>query len=190
MPLTVEEIAKATRSPLAAVKQIWPLVLAALDEFKINTDLVQVAAAATIAIETARTFQSIHERGGDAYLNRMYDTGAAAIRLGNTPEADGDGARMAGDGLIQITGLSNRLYFGQLLGVDLVNKPENAREPTIAARILAAYFAKRGVATAANAKNWIKTRIRVNGINRATGLPNGWQEYDQCVGALLAVIGE
>lgn len=189
MSLSPATISSALKAPSWAVAANWPLIVAALVEFGIDSPLVQVAAAATIHIETAGTFQPIRERGGDAYLNRMYDTGKAAIRLGNTPEADGDGAIFAGEGYIQLTGKANHAKYGKLLGLDLVANPHADRDPRHAARILAAFFKGEGVATAAEGRNWLKVRIRVNGVNRKTGLPNGLNEFLAAVHALLEVAG-
>ena len=56
--------------------------------------------------------QIAHESGSLVYnkeiaSGKAYDTGKLAERLGNTPEADGDGQKYKGRGLIQITGSSN-----------------------------------------------------------------------------------
>jgi putative chitinase len=70
---------------------------------------------ATSYWETGRTMQPIREKGSgdgpdadrwDDYLER-YDTGHLAARLGNTPEADGDGVLLAGKGDVQLTGAAN-----------------------------------------------------------------------------------
>lgn len=55
-------------------------------------------------------------------------------RLGNNKT--GDGWLYRGRGYPQITGKSGYEKFAKLLGVDLVNKPELALEPKIAAKIL------------------------------------------------------
>jgi len=179
MTLTPEQIAIATKSPLAAVAANWPLIVAALQEKGIHTDLVEVAAAATIAVETARTFRPINEFGGDSYFTRLYEH---REDLGNVEP--GDGARYHGRGYIQITGRANYRAFSNATGVSLEDHPERALEPEPSAKILASYFFKRGVATAANGHEWRKVRRLVNG-----GL-NGWDEFDKAVCALLEVIGE
>lgn len=53
------------------------------------------------------SFRAIEEYASGA----AYDTGRLATRLGNTPEADGDGQRYKGRGPIQITGLDNYKTF-------------------------------------------------------------------------------
>lgn len=86
----------------------------------------------------------IHEKGSgdgpdpdkwDDHLQR-YDTGKLAKQLGNTPEADGDGVRYAGRGLVQLTGTANYRKAGAALGVDLLKNPDLALRPDIATKIL------------------------------------------------------
>lgn len=77
----------------------------------------------------------IHELGGPKYLAK-YDTGKLAADLGNTPEADGDGIKYAGRGLVQLTGLANYANAGKALGLDLLGKPDLALVPDNAVRIL------------------------------------------------------
>ena len=84
--------------------------------------------------------------GPEAYFDRKYgpDTRKGA-ELGNTEE--GDGARFRGRGLVQITGRTNYADWTRRLnsaGVlhngeapDLVNQPEQAADPQLAARIAA-----------------------------------------------------
>lgn len=62
-----------------------------------------------------------------------------ANRIGNGPEASGDGFRFRGRGLIQITGRSNYADVGKALGIDLIAQPELLSEPKWAA-LSAAYF--------------------------------------------------
>lgn len=77
----------------------------------------------------------IREMGGPGYLAK-YDTGKLAAALGNTPEADGDGIKYAGRGLVQITGLANYRKFAAMLGIDLVGNPDLALQPDVAVKIL------------------------------------------------------
>lgn len=183
MPLRADQIISALQAPASAVATCWPLICSALQEFGIDSDLVEVAAAATVNIETARTWLPINERGGNSYFNRMYDTGPRAKSLGNTPESDGDGASYHGRGFVQITGRANYHDMGQALGLPLEEHPDRALEPKAAARILARFFLTHGVARFAEASNWREVRRRVNGGE------NGLDLFLRNVQALLRALG-
>ncbi len=104
---------------------------------------------ATAYLETANTMQPVLEANWlsaaarEAYFTRMYDIRGArpakARELGNvTP---GDGARYAGRGYVQLTGLFNYRKATEKLralgfNVDLVANPDLAMRPDLAAVIM------------------------------------------------------
>lgn len=104
---------------------------------------------ATTYHETAYTMQPIRERGSgdgpdadpwDDYLEK-YDTGKLAERLGNTPEADGDGVLYAGRGYVQLTGRRNYRFATERLRelgleVDLIADPDAALRTDVASQVL------------------------------------------------------
>ena len=180
MSLTVATIASALSLPGRAVEANWPLIVAALEAQGIRSDLVEIAAAATVGTEVPG-FEPISEIGGPEYLSR-YDFNPG---LGNTEP--GDGVKFKGRGFVQLTGRSNYAAAGQALGLFLEDSPELALEPETAARVLAWFFKTRpdpihSVATAADQQDWLRVRRRVNG-----GL-NGWERFHSLVGALCASI--
>lgn len=71
-----------------------------------------------------------YEGDPESIANRIY-----AGRMGNGPEASGDGWRYRGRGLLSMAGKANYARAGQQLGVDLVRYPERAAEPPLAMRI-------------------------------------------------------
>lgn len=101
-------------------------------------------ALATAYLETAHQMVPVEEAywlspaARTKYFTRMYDIQGArpakARELGNT--SPGDGAKYPGRGYPQLTGKTNYLKAGTALGVDLVNHPERALEPDIAAQIM------------------------------------------------------
>jgi putative chitinase len=90
---------------------------------------------ATAWHETATTMQPVHELGGPKYLAK-YDTGKLAKALGNTSEADGDGAMYCGRGYVQLTGKANYTKAGKATGKPLVKQPDLAMDPSVAAEVM------------------------------------------------------
>jgi predicted chitinase len=97
--------------------------------------------------------------------------------LGNVRR--GDGVRYHGRGYIQLTGRANYRRFGSRLHVPLERRPGLALRPAVGARVLAGYFAERGIPEAARRGDWKQVRREVNG-----GL-NGWSTYKRRVRQLL-----
>ena len=95
-------------------------------------------ALATAWHETAHTMKPIKEYGGDRYFFRMYDKQGnrphVAEELGNTEP--GDGVKFAGRGYVMITGRRNYARASKLVKVDLLNLPDMAMDPDVAAEIL------------------------------------------------------
>ena len=95
--------------------------------YQIVGSLRMAAFIAQIGHESGQ-LRYVREMGNDQYLSK-YDTGSLAKRLGNTPEADGDGQKYRGRSLIQIIGRANYMTCGEALGLDLINHPELLEMP-------------------------------------------------------------
>lgn len=98
----------------------------AMKEFSINTPIRQSMFLSQIAHETGG-FRWLCELGKDEYFKKYENR----KDLGNT--IVGDGAKFKGRGFIQITGRDNYSKAGIALNLDLVNSPEIAETPTVAA---------------------------------------------------------
>lgn len=132
---------------------------------------------ATVYIETDKTFRPIAERGSDKYLSK-YDTGVLAKRLGNTPEADGDGQKYKGRGYVQITGLANYKFFSKITGKDLVKNPDLALDAEVSAHIMThgmlngsftgVGFRRKRPVSRYNIHQYTQARNIINGTDRAT----------------------
>lgn len=168
MELSPEQIADATGCPLGNVAASWPAILAALGEFGIASMGVQIAAAATVAVETG-VFKPIRERRASQQRQPwLYEQQARYWDSG-----------FYGRGFVQLTWRHNYEETGAALGVDLAGNPDLALEPTTAARILARFFREHGVAKAADAGDWTRVRKLVNGGT------NGLEDFLGFVKALL-----
>jgi putative chitinase len=143
MPATPQERLELFLEPL----------LAAMEEFDINTPQRQAAFLAQIA----------HESGGLKYVRELASGDAYEGRkdLGNTHP--GDGPKFRGHGLIQITGRANHQECGDALGLDLIEHPELLEEPTNACRSAAWFWKKKGLNELADADNFRVITIRING---------------------------
>lgn len=144
----------------AAASACYDNIVAALEMVAINSPLTLIGALATVRTEVGRSFLPVEElASGEAYEGRA--------DLGNTEL--GDGPLFKGRGYIQLTGRINYAIYGDFLGMDLVDNPSLALNPSIAADILAQYFKQNGCDMACEAKNWPLVRQKVNGGDN--GLP-------------------
>lgn len=130
----------------------------AMAEFGINTPMRQAAFLAQIAFESGGLRYTLEIASGKAY-----DTGNLAKNLGNTPEADGDGQKYKGRGLIQVTGHNNYEACGKALGLPLLAKPELLEEPENACRSAGWYWASRGLNELADRGAFKKITLLING---------------------------
>ena len=160
--------------PLTPVKNITtnlPFVLRALADAGLaegvgGKDMILMALA-TIRVETEgfepiSEFQSRFNTSPDGHPFNLYDN---RKDLGN--QGVPDGARFKGRGFIQLTGRANYHDHGGAIGLGngLVDDPELANDPTIAARLLASFLKakERAIKVALLARNFKEARRLVNG---------------------------
>jgi putative chitinase len=127
--------------------------------------------------------QYVRELGGDQYLSK-YDTGVLAVRLGNSPEPDGDGQKYRGRGLIQITGRHNyrECSLGLFGDERLLALPELLEQPQWAAESAAWFWEQNGFNELADRDQFNSITRRING-----GL-NGLQDRLQLWARARAVL--
>lgn len=136
---------------------------AAMSHHQINTPERIAAFLAQIGHESGQLLY-VRELGSDQYLSK-YDTGALAARLGNTPEADGDGQKYRGRGLIQITGRRNYLACSQgLFGDDrLLQQPQLLEQPQWACESAGWFWQSNGLNELADRGQFTSITRRING---------------------------
>jgi len=103
-----------------------------------------------------------------------YDTGHLAKILGNTPEADGDGQRYKGRGLIQITGRYNYAALGKDWGVNALEMPEMLESAEGAVRSACWFWWKNGLNHLADSGATVKAITKV-----VNGGQNGLVEREE-----------
>jgi predicted chitinase len=87
----------------------------------------------TVRFNSLQEANDLVKKGPSAVAEFIYGG-----RMGNTKP--GDAFKYIGRGYIQLTGKENYEKVGNLIGVDLVNNPELANDPEIAAKIVPAFF--------------------------------------------------
>ena len=128
-----------------------------------STRLRMAAFLAQIGHESGQLLY-VRELGSNQYLSK-YDTGSLAKRLGNTPEADGDGQKYRGRGLIQVTGRANYEACSEALFSDarLLNTPELLEIPVYAALSAGWFWHRAGLNTLADQGDFLTITKRING---------------------------
>lgn len=154
-----------TKAQPAARRNI-PYIVKALEQEGILNNNVLAYALATIEHETDATFEPIDEIQGRRN----------ALRLGYE-----GGAAYFGRGFIQLTHLRNYKLFGERIGLgdSLARNPNLASNPTIAAKILAAYFKDNDVSNRATRGDFISARWPVNPDRNAWHVAQLALKYDQ-----------
>lgn len=123
-------------------------------------------------------FSTLEELGSDKYIARKYDrkyNPSKAKVLGNTKV--GDGVRYKGRGFIQLTGKYNYSKVGEALNLPLLQQPQLAERPDIAAKV-AVWFWQNRVKPKVSDFTDVKQSTRP--INPALkGLPSRQDKYDK-----------
>jgi peptidoglycan L-alanyl-D-glutamate endopeptidase CwlK len=141
--VTVRQVSKmCPGAPLGNIKANLPPVLDALKDSFLGDKLMVLMAIATIRAETG-AFEPISEfksRFNTSPHGHPFDLLDKRRDLGNRGRPDG--ANFRGRGFVQLTGRFNyEKYDKELsLGGSLVNNPESANDPVIAAKLLAMFL--------------------------------------------------
>jgi putative chitinase len=99
-----------------------------------------------------------YHRQPEKIANRAYGG-----RMGNGPEASGDGWKYRGRGLIQLTGKDNYRAASDALGVDLVANPDSVTRPEMAALTAAWFWSKNKLNDLADRGDTVAISKRING---------------------------
>lgn len=159
---TAEQLASATGCKVPDVRDTWPRIVEQLEHCGINDRATQIAAAGTIAIESASTFRPVIE----AF---WLDDAWRRANLSYYP--------WFGRGVLQLTHEQNYRTYGRKVddlwkaggAIDLIARPDDALDPDISAAVLAVYFRDHGgdnmarIPAAARVGNWREVRRLVQG---------------------------
>jgi putative chitinase len=130
----------------------------------------------------ARAFDRKPER----IANRVY-----ASRMGNGPEASGDGWRYRGRGPIQLTGRDNYRACGMAIGVDLVGDPDLLATPGPGCLAAAWFWARNGLNALADAGDFVTITRRINGgLNGLAERREFWAQAKEVFGVPVAATAE
>lgn len=163
MPITTQQLLQILPNAGAKAGVFVPALNAAMSKYAIITRLRMAAFIAQIGHESGQLLY-VRELGSNQYLSK-YDTGTLAKRLGNTPEADGDGQKYRGRGLIQITGRANYEACSEALFSDarLINTPELLETPVYAALSAGWFWQRAGLNSLADKGDFLTITKRING---------------------------
>jgi putative chitinase len=182
MPITAQQLLQILPNAGKQAGVFASALNLAMDLYQINMPKRMAAFIAQVGHESGQ-FRYVKELGGDQYLSK-YDTGPLAKRLGNTPEADGDGQKYRGRGLIQITGRDNYLACSKALFGDnrLLSTPELLEQAEWACKSAAWFWNSRNLNALADVGDETGICKRING-----GL-NGLAERQEFYARALKVL--
>lgn len=156
------------------------ILMKSFNQFNISNPLYIAYMLATVWHETAHTMQPIEEyRKGKGY------------RYGKFIDIDGSHYKglnhlYYGRGYVQLTWLTNYKRMKNLLGIDLVNKPELALQPDISAKILIigmrdGLFTGKSLSLIKSKEDFIKARRIINGTDKASLIAKYAEQFLNCL---------
>lgn len=156
--MTPVQLAEAMNIPFPRAVKWVDALTAAMAGGQINTRLRIAAFLAQIGHESGSLVYS-KELGGASYFAK-YD---GRKDLGNVQQ--GDGARFAGRGLIQVTGRANYLKASQALFGDdrLLKNPELLEQPEWAAKSAVWFWSSRSLNNLADGGQFTDLTKKING---------------------------
>lgn len=93
-----------------------------------------------------------------------------------------------GRGFVQITWKRNYEAFGKILGINLINNPDNALDPFISANIAVIGMTKGKFTGVSLSKyfnsvkeDWLNARRIINGLDKAEVIANYAKRFDACL---------
>lgn len=163
--MTGEQLKRIMPNALSSnINKYLPYLNELMPKFGINTQLRCAHFLAQVAHESGELRYNTEIASGKAY-----DTGRLAIALGNTPQADGDGQKYKGRGLIQLTGTTNYKKFNTYIrnelseNVDVLNNPEKVAEPRYAVMSACWFFKEHGCLALADKNEFRAITKKING---------------------------
>ncbi|MCG8360227.1 MAG: peptidoglycan-binding protein [Kiloniellales bacterium] len=155
------------QTPVKNIEKHLPTVLGEMKSAELADKPMVLMALATIRAET-ESFQPISEfrsKFNTSPGGHPFDLYDKREDLGNRGKPDG--AAFKGRGFIQLTGRHNYEIHGKAIGLGdkLVEEPDLANDPKIAARLLASFLGAKEVA--------IKRELAVGNLRGARRLVNG-----------------
>ena len=166
--VTVSAVSKMLPSaPIGNIKKYLPCILKALKDEELNDKKFILMALATIRAET-ESFAPIGEfisRYNTSPNGKPFDLYDNRADLGN--QGPPDGADFKGRGFIQLTGRSNYAKYSKAIRLEnkLIEEPELANDPDIAAKLLAKFLKNKEIQ--------IEEALLENDLKTARRLVNG-----------------
>lgn len=171
--MTPEVLAQCTGARIDRARTHAPFIVAAMDEFDIDSPQRQAAFLSQIGFESGSLRWPLELWGPTDQQLRYEPPSDLATRLGNTEK--GDGLRYRGRGWIMITGRFNYGRAGAALGIDFTSFPQMAEEPAAAARIAGWYWSTHKLNFFADAGDYVSITKGINGgTNGLAGRQRLW----------------
>lgn len=171
-------VAVLPRNRQNSARQHFPIIIAEAQRQGVTSRPQLAYMLATANHESGSGLRMEEIASGRAYEGRR--------GLGNTQP--GDGMRFKGRGYVQITGRRNYTDWSRRLGVDLVNNPELAEQPDLAAQILVGGM-RQGTFTGRRLDRYISgNRMDFDGARRTIGGGRGAERVSEVARRLLAAM--